>query len=421
MSVSKNAIYKYIKSIMLLMTGSVLAQILALCISPVMTRIYSEEQIGEYTLLLTAVNMFGAVICGRYDMSIISEENEENVYSLIKLSALITFFTSVVVSIGYTIYLSVTDSLSLSWYFTIIILFLLLFIFGLTNILTSYNNRNKEYKLMSSVSVIRELVKDAVLIIFGSLKAGAFGLIFSQLIGNVAGLKRQAKKIIENRNALLSIRKNEIRTVAYSHIRQPLFSVPAIFANNFSYSVINIFINHLFDSTTLGFYSMSYRLLGIPLSVVSGSVSKVYFEKAEKDYQNNKNFRKTFLQTSLVLVAFAIPMVIFFIAFAPSVFEFVFGNGWRVSGEYVQILAPMFGIRLVVSSLTPTMIIMKKQSLELVIQSLFIVGVISSFVLCLSTDSIKYFLSIVSIVYSVIYVVYYVIMLSLTKRRSENG
>ena len=406
---------------MLLMTGSVLAQILALCISPVMTRIYSEEQIGEYTLIMTAVNMFGAVICGRYDMSIVSEECESKVHSLIKLSVIVTLCSSLMVSIGYTVYLTTTSSLPVKWYITLAVLFALLVISGITNILVSYNNRSKEYKLMSLVSIVREAVRDVLLVVFGLFKMGTAGLLISQIAGNIAGIKKQSQRLLKEKNTITGVSTNSLKNVGLAHIKQPLFSVPAIFANSFSYSVINIFINYLFGNIALGYYSMSYRLLGIPLTIVSNNVSKVFFEKAEKEYSQRGDFRKTFLQTSLILTAIAVPMVIFFMIFAPALFEFFFGDGWGVSGEYVRILAPLFGIRLVVSALTPTMIIVKKQAIEFAVQSSFVVSVIVVFLLCLSSENINYFLTVISIIYSIIYIGYYFLMLCLSKRRFKNG
>ena len=49
----------FFRSIATLMSGTIIAQVISFAISPLMTRLYSEEQIGEYTLLLTAVTMFG--------------------------------------------------------------------------------------------------------------------------------------------------------------------------------------------------------------------------------------------------------------------------------------------------------------------------------------------------------------------------
>ena len=89
----------FFRSIATLMSGTIVAQVIAFAISPLMTRLYSEEQIGEYTLLLTVVTMFGSVICGRYDMAIVGESDEKCMFSLVKLSFWITLVLSAIVSV----------------------------------------------------------------------------------------------------------------------------------------------------------------------------------------------------------------------------------------------------------------------------------------------------------------------------------
>lgn len=407
-----------VKSIATLMSGSLIAQMISIAISPIMTRIYTEEQIGEYTLLLTAATMFGSIICGRYQMSIVSEQSEKNVFALIKLSALIAVTLSLFVGIGYTVYLQITNSIKMSvlpmffWIFTFLIFT------GIGHILTSYNNRNKEYKLIASVYTLKEIGKGIVLTVLGALNFGRLGLILSYFFSIVLGLNGQSKELKNHIAELKSVTKEDMIAVAKKHKKQPLFSLPASFANSFSYSVLNIFVNQLFGTIVMAYYSMSFRMLGIPLSLVSTNVSKAFFEKASREYDKKRDFRKTYLQTSVMLLAVAVPMVLVLILFAPFLFEMFFGEGWGQAGIYVRYLAPMFGIRLIVSALTPTMIICNKQNLELAVQLLFVVMAATTYILCSANSTIDQFLILVSILYSAVYIIYYSIMLKFTK---QNG
>lgn len=405
----------FLKASVTLISGSILTQILAVLVSPVMTRIYSEAEIGEYTLILTAVSMFGAVVCGRYDMSIVAEENEKNVFSLIKLSFVLTLIISFLVSIGYTFYYSTLKETTLNWRSSFFWIFLLLFFTGIGNILIAYNNRYQEYKLMTSVQIVREVGRDVTLIFLGILKCGTLGLLISQGISVFLGLNRQAKKLKKNIKEIFGCKLLDIKKVARSHIKQPLYSVPASFANSFSYSALNLFISGLFGIETLAYYSMSFRMLGLPLNLLSVNVSKVFFEKAAREYDEKKNFRKSYLQTSFLLLLIAIPMVVCLMVFAPLLFEIFFGKGWGRAGYYVRYLAPMFGIRLVVSAVSPTMIICKKQNWELVLQSLFIAASVFVYIVCKNKYGIDIFLKLISILYSIIYSIYFIAMFKFSK------
>lgn len=407
------------KSTLTLVIGSIITQILAICISPVMTRIYSENQIGEYTIVLTAVSMFGSIICGRYDMSIVSEPDNRKVFSLIKLSFFVTLFLSFIIGLGYTIYCFSINEMSIGCVTTFFSVFLLLLFTGLGYILISYNNRNKEYKLMTSVQVIREVGRDVVLIVLGYLGAGTYGLLIAQGVSVLLGLHWQAKSLKKNINDVKKCKLREVREVAVEHKKQPLFSVPASFANNYSYSVLNLFVNNMYGLDMLGYYSMSFRMLGLPLSLISVNVSKVFFEKAARDYDKSGNFRKIFLSTAGILLIIAIPMVILLVLFAPQVFELFFGKGWSKAGEFVRCLAPMFGIRLVVSSLAPTMTICNKQNWELALQMLFFIASLFTYFICKGKHDIFFFLRLISLLYSLIYILYFAVLLKFTKTKEN--
>jgi O-antigen/teichoic acid export membrane protein len=413
-----------LKSVTILLSGSVIAQLLSILCSPIMTRLYTEEQIGEYTLLLTAISMFGTVLCGRYDQSIVSESNERRVYALVKLCLILSVVTSLAIGVGYTAYFVYNGETTLPWWEVFLWITVLLVLTGVGYAISAYNNRFKQYKLMASVHVVRTVGKEVSMIGLGALKTGARGLLVSQVLSVGLGLNRQARDLKQNAQKLRSVTAADIKEAAKVHIRQPLFSVPASFANNYSYSVLNLFINELYGAATLAHYSMSFRILGLPLGLISVNVSKAFFEKASREYDETGKCRKTFLQTSGMLLVVAIPMVALLMLLAPWAFEWFFGEGWGQAGVYVQCLAPLFGLRLVVGTLAPTMIICGKQAVELILQgSFFLCAYVARF-LC-GGRSTEEFLICVAALYAVVYVVFYLIMLkasnSTQKEKKQDG
>ena len=66
-------------------------------------------------------------------------------------------------------------------------------------------------------------------------------------------------------------------------------------------------------------------------------------------------------------------MVIGLVLFSPLAFNIFFGPDWEQAGVFVQILAPMFGIRFIVNGVSIALIIAQRQDFELMIQALFII------------------------------------------------
>lgn len=409
----------FIKSLIVLISGSVFAQLITIICSPFMTRLYSTEQIGDYSLVLAAIGMFGSVIALRLDAIIVSEKDDDRVFGLVKLCFVLSAIISVIVGAAYAIYYWITSySLSQIIICSISICFLL-FLTGISNTLISYNNRKKEYNLMSGVSVIRSIVKEVVMLLAFFLGPSVFLLIISQILGTIFGVSKQAKSLkrdSDNYRKIVVIKKDFIFSIFKSEYKQVLFSSPALFVNNFSYSSINYFIKGLYGSSVLGLYSISYKLLGLPMSLISMNASKVYMEKATSEYHSKNNYRSTFTRTAAFLLAISVPMTIIIMVFSPFACKMVYGDEYYYAGIYVRYLAPMFGIRFIVSPLTVGCIISKKQNNELILQSAFMLsGIVSFLVSKFFGLSVGNYLVLISALYSIVYVVYFIYLFHISK------
>lgn len=394
----------YLKSITTLVTGTLIAQLIAVASSPVITRIYTPEELGLYTLILSVITMFGSAITGRYDMSLVSAKEEEEVYPLFIACLLISIIFSTIVSLGFVFYIShKTEVITHTGWFIFMVYPMLIFT-GIINTLTSYNNRYKEYKVLSTVSVFRSVSQSSGQIILGYLGFGVKGLITSNLIATLVGVKAQFRRLKENLNFFRQVKIKNIKLVLKKYNNQLYFSTPAVLVNTVSYSLINFLVADLYGSAVLGFYSLSYRILGLPLSLISMNVARVFFERASKEFNETGKCKETFKQTFKLLLFLAVPMAIILILLGPTAFGVVFGNQWREAGVYVQILAPMFAIRFIILSLTSVLVITSNQKVELRIQLLFIISTVVTYLLCsFLSFNIYYFLTIISCLYVLCY------------------
>lgn len=401
-------------------SGSLIAQLITIVVSPILTRIFSPEELGVYSLVLTAESLFGGIICGRYDIAIVSEKKEENVFSIIKLAAIIAIFSSFVATwaFGYKYFLS--NSTRNSYSFAIIFIFFLLVINGWLRILESYNNRKREYKLMTTVNVYRTFVQNFGAVILGVLKFNVFGLLLSHTLGMAVGLNKQAKTLKPSLSKIKSVSKQDMLRILKKHYKQPLFSVPAIFSNRFSYSSINLFIEALFGLHILGYYSISYKALGLPLTVMSNNVAKVFFKDASIEYQEQGNFKNSFKKTSAFLFVLSIPMFLGMYFIVPPLFKVIFGSGWETAGTYVKILASMFVFRFIVNTVAYGLQVVYKQNLELVLQLSFVVVSVLTFFLTKKLSlTVEEYLRIISISFSLIYILYYFVIMKYAFKKTS--
>lgn len=406
---SKNsANHSYFKAMTTLLSGSLIAQIVTIVCSPILTRICSPDELGLYTLVTGAVTMFGSVMSLRYELCIVSVDDKKT-YPLIKLSFIICLLLSLLIFIGYLIYFYVIN-VAESPILLALLTALLCFVFGIINIVTSWNNRNQQYKLITRTYAMRVIAQNVLNVGAGFLGWGAVGLSFSHLVGYNIGVYGQSKELLRDRKKIFAVKKSEIYDVMNECRKQAVFSAPAVFANGLSYSLINYFIEWLYSTSVVGFYSISYRILGLPITIISSNVSRVFFAKAANEYKEKGNFFSTYKITVLPMIIIGISVGALMIIFAPWACEFFFGDGWGVAGQYVSILTPMFILRFIAGGVNCSAIIVNRQDIDLIIQILLTVGLAIIFIISLNINlTIEVFLMCINIVFSIIYIIYIVL------------
>ena len=394
----------YLKNILILTSGSVIGQIVVVGCSPLLTRIYSPAEIGIYSYILAMISTFTSIINGRYDMGIVSEKNQQRSFALVKLSFIVGTIFSIIVSFIFSIYFLSFKKEYSEYSFVLLFFFLIMMSNNLINILNSWNNRLREYKVLSNVNVIRSSVQNVGAVLLGFLKIGLFGLILPYTIGQYMGVSRQSKTMKPYFKSIKSVDKKTVKQVMVDYKRFPIFSAPAMLANSFSYSSITIFMEYLFNLTTVGFYSLSTTILGLPLSLVSGNISKVFFREATSEYQETNKYSSALKKTLVLLFSLSIPMGLIMYFVAPWACSFFLGNKWVVAGEYIKILVPYYMVRFVGTSVSNGFIISQKQDKELLIQILLVVtSVVAMVITKLLNAPVEVFLFLIMILKSGVY------------------
>lgn len=407
---------RFLASFSMLASGSIIAQIIAMLSSPITTRLYSPEQFGKYTIIATAVSIFGPVISLKYDMAIVIADKKKESNTLIKLSFLITLALSTIIGFIYGILFFVDDLLLIEKIIYIIATIILLIAYGINNILLAHNNKNGLYKLISTVTIVKSTVNNFLVIVFGLLRPGIIGLVGGQLISSFAGVMRQSKGLRNELSDILEISLNEMKRAFRKYIRQPIYNASSALVTTTVYSSINLFVKIVYTYEQLGLYSLSYRVLGIPFTVISANIARIFYDTASKENIAEKNFHKTFISTLKILIITVVPIITIIAAISPLIFSIVFGDEWMIAGEYVRLLSPMFAIRLIAESLTTTFIISGKQQVELLFQVTLLIGELIIFMVAhfLSLD-----LSISLLVISFLYVFIYGVMIFTMNKLSK--
>ncbi len=395
----------YLRSILLLTSGSMLGQVIGFVGSMIMTRIYTASEIGIMTTVVSFSGIFAPVINGRFDFALVKERRDKYIFALVKLSIYIGVVLSLFISLGSFIYFTGLDGF-ISPFVSVVFVFFILVIQVFSNVFKSYNNNIGDFKTMTSVIVMRRFAEEVSMTVFGLLGWKAIGLLVSRVIGQYFGMKREIKNIKKKFINILSVQRKDMVEAYNIHKRQLYYSAPAALMNAGSYSLISLVIGKFFGLEVLGVYAISFAVLGLPLSVISGNVSKVYFSEASKEYAKKGVFNESTNKTLIFLILFGI--ILFFVMYYlfPMIVPFIYGDKYEMSGFMIRILSPMFAIRFVSSAINTGLVVCNKQNFELIIQLLFMISVALLAILCnYRFLSITTFLLGVSVSYSIVYLI----------------
>jgi len=371
---------EFSRNVLTLMTGTTIAQAIPIAISPILTRIYTPEDFGVFALFIAITSIFGSIANGRYELAIMLPKKDENAINILALGFIInvalSFTLLLVVLIFHDILLSLLNNkdISLWLYFVPFSVFLM----GCFNLLNYFNNRKKLYKDLAKANIAKSIVMTVTQLSLGFLKAGVFGLVSGQLASQVASNTKLFFNI-KRLNLFSKITKVKIVALGKRYKDFPRFSMWAILANTLAQNLTNILISIFYNVKTLGFYSFSQRLLGMPSSLIGGSIGQVFFQEATKEKQRTGKAIKTFNSTIKKLFFIAIPSfgLLFFIV--EDLFAFIFGEEWRIAGKYAQIIIPLFAVNFIHNPISMTNIIFEKIKIGLLFHIIMLLSVIFMF------------------------------------------
>ncbi len=372
---------EFSRNVLTLMTGTIIAQAIPIAITPILTRLYTPEDFGLLGLFVAVTAIFGSIANGRYELAIMLPEKDEDAINVAALGILIALCFSITLLIPAIFFNDqITNLLGNQeigfWLYFVPFVVL---ITGLYNVLNYLNTRKKLYKDIAKVNVYKATAMVSVQLGISFSKSGAAGLITGRIISQIVANYRLAKNAQQNYD-IKQIKKSEIKRLTKRYIDFPKFSMWAILANSLAYNLTNVLISAYYTVSTLGFYSLAQRMLGMPASLIGSSIGQVYFQEATKEKQETGKAINTFNKTSKKLFILSVAMFTPLYFLLPTVFGVVFGVEWRAAGEYGQIILPFVAMQFVVAAVTTTYSIFERQVISLLWQLSLLIFSVSSIV-----------------------------------------
>lgn len=357
------------RNILTLMTGTTIAQSIPVAITPILTRLYTPEDFGMLAMFVALTAIIGSVANGRYELAIMLPEKDEESINIAALCLLIAVGLSLFILITVVAFSSqivhLLDNQGIKFWLYFVPFVVLMT--GMFNALNYLNTRKLLYKDIAKANIYKSVGMASIQLGVGFVKSGATGLISGQIVAQMISNYRLAKNAKQNYDTN-TVKLSEITRLAKRYQDFPKFSMWAVLANSLAYNLTNILISFYYSIATLGFYSLAQKILGMPASLIGGSIGQVYFQEATTEKQQTGNAVDTFNKTIKKLLILSVAMFTPLYFILPAVFEIVFGQEWRIAGKYAQIILPFVAAQFVAAALSNTNNIFEKQKIALLWQ-----------------------------------------------------
>ncbi|MEL4427502.1 oligosaccharide flippase family protein [Shewanella indica] len=343
---------EFFKNVVTLFSGTVIAQLIPLLISPVLTRLYNPSEFGILALYISLSAMISVIATGRYEFSIVQARDTNKAFDAVMLCFTLSAIISTISFFGLLIIYQTEigsaylDGLSVWFYF----IPLSIFFIGIFQTLNYWCSRERNYKDIAASKVIQSIVNVVLcLSLFMIDTAPALGLIIAHLVSQIIS---SLVLLYRSRTSLISFGFSFDRIYQYakSYYRFPKYSAPGALFNSVALQLPIVFVSKVYDMSFAGYFNFVYRIVGGPLALLSTAISQVFFQRVSS--VNGSSLYNALVKAAMSLLLMSILPVTIVFLFGEVIFSFVFGEEWSVAGEMAEILIFSIGIRFIVSPLS---------------------------------------------------------------------
>ncbi|TBL70846.1 lipopolysaccharide biosynthesis protein [Paenibacillus thalictri] len=353
-----------IRKVLVLVSGTVLAQGIQILASPLLTRLYNPTEFGYLSVYISILGMVSVVASLRYDTAITLPKDDKLAANLLVLSLIIAAMMSFLMGAGwYAVgdklvgYLHAEGLKGYLW-----LMPLSLFGLGLYQTLSFWALRRKDYKALARTRISQSVGQLAIQTGVGFLQYGQIGLLLGDVFSRMGGGGGLAVQLWKKDLQLLkTVTWKKLAQTAYEYRGFPLIASSSAFINSAGLQIVPLMMVLMYGPEVSGWLLLSQRVIGAPMDLVGQSVGQVYIgEGSPYILEKPRSLMELFYSMAKKLFAWGVIPTAVLAVSAPWLFHFVFGGDWREAGTYVQVLAVTYLLKLVIVPLANTLTMLEK-------------------------------------------------------------
>lgn len=352
----------FLKNVLTLFSGTVIAQLIGVVFLPVLTRLFTPAEFGTFYLFVTTGTILTIIITGGYETTFVLPKSEEDARHLLVFSILVTagmtilsFLICLVLYYFEGEHFKTKESLVMLW-----LIPLFSSIVGLTRIFKNWSIRQKKYNWASGANIIRAGSISGLQTGFGLLHAGSFGLVSGSVLAQIPPMLflMIKNKTLRFGSKLNALKEAWIRGKEYRNF--PFLQMPTDVLNEVSIQSPVYFLSLVFNNVVVAIYSLPLRIMNQPARFIGQAVGEVYYRHASELNAGDKDLSGLTFNTFKNLFMLGILPFMVTIFWGREIFSFIFSQEWEASGRIAAYLSPWLLFEFSGSPISNILIIKRK-------------------------------------------------------------
>ncbi|MEO2268653.1 oligosaccharide flippase family protein [Pseudoalteromonas sp. YIC-656] len=320
-----------------LISGTILAQLIAILSLPLLSRLYKPGDFAIYALVAATSTLLSIFLTLRFEVLLLKAKTSYQAYQLVGVIK-----SLILISAVFLVGVSTVALLAFSDYFYVV------FMSSTTSVVIAAFNvgqnlfiRNGEVSKLKYALVSRVTLFTALSVILSSMTKE--GMVYAFLMSYVVC------DLVFFRKAIFGTKASSfprLKRALFKEKKNVLFYTPHSFYGALILHAPTYILTAFYTASTVGLFNMANRLVSIPMSVLTGALNKISFNEFSKEQSDNK--KKIFFV--IVSLAFAVIYLLFsllFWLFGETIVEVVLGSQWSEVYIYVLVLMPWIAFRTV--------------------------------------------------------------------------
>ncbi|SHG80899.1 oligosaccharide flippase family protein [Chryseobacterium sp. OV279] len=338
-----------------------------------LAKYYGSSEYGIFSIYLSIMSIFTVVLSLAQEHLIMLEGDAEEVNNNFSTAGIISAAVMILAFLLVFIPFDIPKNIIFLGIFSG-------FLYLFTNNAKFLLAKKKMFKLVSVLTIVDSVVSFLFQVVFVFIKIEN-GLVIGSLIGYIAAFLA----------AIYCARKYFVKPdlkkyIANAKKRPELFrySYPSTLINALGNNIMPILISLYFADSLLGEYSLTVKIMSVPLLLISSSIATVYYPRAAELSNRGRSKTELFAYTKkMSLMNFYIILALYILVNVAGIplLEMFFNKNWEHLGLFIFLMSFGYLTRSLINPIADILTILKRNNVALIFNIyLFLANIAAIFI-----------------------------------------